>query len=246
MTPPADGGRRGTAARRLAPGVAGLAIALLVAACSTSGQHGTASGSGSRLTLSPSPHIRQYLPHTSPAAVPTPARRPASSAPAPAPSTGPSGPATEPAAAGPAACPASGLKITIGSPSGAAGSLYYTLDFTNISGVTCTMYGYPGVSFATGPGGRVIGLPAVRDSAFAPSLVTVSPGRTAHASLQVQVAQSYPAPLCKPVTAHWLQIYPPASYVAGYVGLTAVTCRGHIQSGSTLGIYVIRPGATGP
>ena len=226
-----------------APVLAATALAatvLLVSGCSSGGHPGALSSSASRLSASASPHVRQYLPHT-------PQPRAHSSGPAAGPTTAPAaGPVTEPAAAGPAACPADALRITIGMANGAAGSIYYPIDFTNTGGLTCTLYGYPGVAFATAAGGSVVGAPAVRNPTFARQLVTLGPGGTAHASLQVQVAQSYPVSICKPVTAHWLQVFPPASYVAQYIPFTAVTCTGHIPSGSTLGIYVIRPGVTGP
>jgi len=217
------------------------AAVLLVSGCSSGGRPGALSSSASRIGASASPHVRQYLPHSAP---PAGAR---STRPAAEPTTAPAtGAVTEPAAAGPAACPVGALRITIGMANGAAGSIYYPLDFTNIGGLTCTLYGYPGVAFATAAGGSVVGAPAVRNSTFARQLVTLGPGATAHASLQVQVAQSYPVSICKPVTAHWLQVFPPASYVAQYIPFTAVTCTGHIPSGSTLGIYVVRPGVTGP
>lgn len=160
--------------------------------------------------------------------------------------TGSARSATMPAGRGPGACRASGLKLTIGAATGAAGSTYYPLDFTNLSGRACIMAGYPGVAFVTAPHGRVVGKPAVRNSAFPAAAVTLTPGRTAHASLQAQLAQNYPTSMCKPVTARWLQVYPPGTDTASYVALNAVTCTGHIPSGSTLGIYVVRPGATGP
>ncbi len=164
---------------------------------------------------------------------------------------GSTGPASQPAAATRSACAVSGLKVTVGQGDGAAGSIYYPLDFTNTSGATCTMYGYPGVAFVTksggtAAGGAILGAPAVRNPAFAAKPVTLAAGATAHASLQVQVAQSYPVVTCKPVTGHWLQVYPPGSYAALYVRFTAVTCAGKIPSGSTLGIYAVRPGASGP
>ncbi len=37
---------------------------------------------------------------------------------------------------------------------GAAGSVYQVIDFTNISNVTCTLYGYPGVSLGGGDAGH--------------------------------------------------------------------------------------------
>jgi hypothetical protein len=145
-----------------------------------------------------------------------------------------------------AQCSTTALRVSIGAPSGAAGSIYYPLEFTNVSSVTCGMYGYPGVSFVAAPAGGQLGGAAVRNSTFAPSLVDLAPGAVAHASVQVVVAQSYPASVCKPVTAHWLRVYPPGQYTPLYAGLTAMTCRGSIPSGSTLGIYVVRPGANGP
>jgi hypothetical protein len=154
------------------------------------------------------------------------------------------------AASGSAECLADDLKVTIAAGSGAAGSIYYPLEFTNTGSASCTMYGYPGVAFVTkaggtAAGGTVLGEPAFRNAAFAPKLVTLAPGATGHASLQVQAAQNYPVATCKPVTGHWLQVYPPGSTAAEYVRFTAVTCAGKIPSGSTLGIYVVMPGATG-
>jgi hypothetical protein len=108
------------------------------------------------------------------------------------------------------------------------------------------LYGYPGVAFVSAPGGKEIGGPAVRNPTFPKQLVTRAPGATAHASLQVVIAANYPASLCKPVTAHWLRVFPPSEYAALDVAFTAQTCTGKIPSGSTLGIYVVRPGTTGP
>ena len=45
-------------------------------------------------------------------------------------------------------CTASGLGawIAVGQGNGAAGTIYYPLEFTNLSGHTCSLYGFPGVS----------------------------------------------------------------------------------------------------
>jgi hypothetical protein len=145
-----------------------------------------------------------------------------------------------------AQCPTTALRVSVGSANGAAGSIYYPLDFTNVSGAACSMYGYPGVSFVAGVDGGELGGAAVRNATFGPSLVTLSPGAVAHASVQVVVAQNYPTSRCKPVTAHWLRVYPPGQYTPLYADLTAMTCTGSIPGGSTLGIYVVRPGANGP
>jgi Protein of unknown function (DUF4232) len=220
------------AARRAAVPLAGLiATGLLAAGCGTAGDSGgVASPAGGAGSDSSAPADISESATASAAA---------------------SGSASRPASTKPAECPVVDLKVTIGAGNGAAGSIYYPLDFTNTSNAACTMYGYPGVAFVTKEGGAaagaaVLGAPAFRDAALAPTLVTVAPGATAHASLQVQDAQNYPVAICKPVTGRWLQVYPPGSKAAEYVRFTAETCTGKIPSGSTLGIYVVRPGATGP
>jgi hypothetical protein len=146
--------------------------------------------------------------------------------------------------AGSAPCQASALKLSTGTGSGAAGSTYYPLDFTNVSQSACTLDGYPGASFVTGPGGTEVGGPAFRDSAVTSHLVTLPPGGTAHAVLQVQLAQNYPAAICKPAGAHWLQVFAPGSTVALNLRFSAVTCTGKVPSGSTIGIGAVQPGAT--
>jgi len=156
-----------------------------------------------------------------------------------------SSPAAHDVAAGPGPCAASSLKLSVGQSNGAAGSIYYPLEFTNVSQATCTLYGYPGVSFVARPHGGLIGKPAQRNPTFPKELVSLAPNATAHASLQVVVAQNYPPNECKAVVADWLQVYPPGSYVPLYVKFTATTCLGHIP-GSILGIYVVRPGTSGP
>jgi hypothetical protein len=190
------------------------------------------------------------LQSTAPPAATSPAGPTASATPTVPPSAPPSRSASpSPSSApppGPGQCPTSALRVTIGQANGAAGSIYYPLVFTNASGVACTMFGYPGVSFVTGISGSQLGGAAVRNPTFAANLVTLGPGATAHASLQVVVAQNYPASTCHPVTAHWLRIYPPGQFASLHVSFTAVTCTGKIAGGSTLGIYVVRPGSTGP
>jgi hypothetical protein len=233
------------------------AAGLVSAACSAPGGHLHADSrpgahpipAGSSSPAHPAPTV---VPSTTPAAPRSPhgGRR---SSPAPAPTQGPptSGPAS-PAptgVAGPAPlpqCATAALRVSVGGANGAAGSIYYPLEFTNISGGRCVMYGYPGVSFVSAPGGRELGGAAVRNSTFSPAQVTLAPGAVAHASVQVEVAQNYPVAVCKPVTAHWLRVYPPGQYVPLYASLTAATCTGSIPGGSTLGIYVVRPGANGP
>ena len=208
---------------------AGLAGTLALTGCAGSGQPGGARAAG-HAGLSPA----RAAPHAPAASSSSPAI--ASQATLPA----------QPAAAGPHACGTGMLRVSVGPANGAAGSSYYPVLFTNISAAPCTLYGYPGVALVTRPGGGLVGAPAVRNPTFPGQVVTLAPGAVAHASLQVAVAANYPAAQCRPVTARWLQVYPPGQYGARYVAFTAQTCTGRVGDGSTLGIYVVRPGATGP
>ncbi len=114
----------------------------------------------------------------------------------------------------------------------AAGSDYVPLDFTNVSSHTCVMFGYPGVSWTTGMRGSQIGDPAARTPGYPSVTVTVPPSGAAHAWLQIANAGNFPASTCKPVTAHWLRIYPPNQYSSLYAKFTTQVCSGKITGGS--------------
>ena len=124
---------------------------------------------------------------------------------------------------------------------GAAGSTYLPINFTNTSGAGCALYGYPGVSFVTGPGGTQIGAAATRASGASSVSVTLAAHATAHAWLQVVEAGNYPASTCQPVTAHWLKVYPPGNTAASYIGHSFPAC----SSGkvTVLTVMPVRSGA---
>jgi len=109
------------------------------------------------------------------------------------------------------ACATSGLVVwldTMGN--GTAGSTYYTLEFTNLSGHSCTLAGYPGVS-AVDLSGNQIGAPATREAFATPHTVTLGTGTraTATATLRIVEAGNFPASSCGPVVAAGLRVYPP-------------------------------------
>src|SRR6476661_633805 len=100
-------------------------------------------------------------------------------------------------------CHTRGLAVWLGVGNGGAqaGSNAYPVEFTNISGTRCQLYGYPGVSAQAG--GQQAGTPARRDSAVAPRTVTLAAGATAHTVLQIIDVSALPG--CKPVTADSLK-----------------------------------------
>jgi hypothetical protein len=181
---------------------------------------------------------------TSPAAAPAPTKTVTVPASQPA-STAPATPTSSPTPAGPPPCPTSALKSSVGTGNGAAGSTYYPLEFTNASGAACTLFGYPGVSFVTGTGGSQIGGAASRNPAVSSALVTLAPGSTAHATLQVVNAMNYPDAECHLVTAHTMKIYPPNQTAPIYLSFTAPACSGHAKSVHILAVEAVQSGNGG-
>lgn len=112
----------------------------------------------------------------------------------------------------------------------ASGRYFYPLNLTNDSTTSCTLNGYPGVSFVTSAGGGQIGAPAVRDTpgqlmGDKPAQpVTLRPGQTAHAVMELLAAGTYSPSACGLVFAHWLRVYPPGQAAPLYISFTAQTC----------------------
>jgi hypothetical protein len=119
------------------------------------------------------------------------------------------GPAASAAPSSPPRCATSGLVVWLDTEgSGAAGSSFYHLNFTNLSGRVCSLRGYPGVS-AVGLAGRQIGSAASRDDALAPVTVRLARDATATVVVRIVDAGNFPAATCGPVTAAGLRVYPP-------------------------------------
>ncbi len=113
------------------------------------------------------------------------------------------------AAASAPGCASTGLVVWLDTQgNGAAGSVYYKLQFTNLSSHACTLRGYPGVS-AVDLSGHQLGSAASRDNARKPRLVTLAHGATATAVLRIVEAGNFPSATCHQVTAAGLRVYPP-------------------------------------
>ena len=165
-------------------------------------------------------------------------------------------------------CPTSGLEawLGLGDASGAGGAsgvgganpgnagppgaypgheTYYTLEFTNVSNRTCSLFGYPEVSaYRDSPAaGGPIGGTAIRDTSVRPKPVMLEPGATAHAVLRV-AGDTEPAG-CAEVTAEELRITLPRQGRPSLVPAHIPVCsqRGH----ASLSVQAIqaRPGIPG-
>jgi hypothetical protein len=194
-------------------------ITLIAAACLTAaGLAGCSTTSGTASTPASTPKTT-----TAPVTSPSPTDQTSSS---PTTSTSAS-PSTGSAIT---ACTSAHLSAAI-SPSaggGAAGSTYVNLVLTNKGTVTCTLQGWPGVSFVGDGNGTQIGQAAVFDRASPHATVTVAPGATATSVLRIVQAGNYSSADCKPTPADGFRVYPPgqkASVFAAKSGLTACASK---------------------
>ncbi|MFZ1995035.1 MAG: DUF4232 domain-containing protein, partial [Solirubrobacteraceae bacterium] len=107
------------------------------------------------------------------------------------------------------ACQTAGLVMWINTQgNGTAGTIFYTLNFTNLSGHPCMLRGFPGVSAVNLRGGGV-GRAAARDTGQTVRSVTLANGHTAHAVLGIVDIGVLSTATCPPTTAAGLRVFPP-------------------------------------
>ena len=221
---PRSGARAGGSSRRAParlssltwPAAVGALACCSLAACGTT----AAPGAGTTKTVTQQPGSSQ----TSPAGSTTPTAAPAIQA-------------------GPARCLAANLKGSLGTSQGAAGTLYTDVVLTNTSAASCTLDGYPGVSFVTAPGGNEIGAPANRDPISPATLVTLAPGGQANMLIALTDVGVYAPSECQPTSVSWLRVYPPNDYDSLYVHYPAQTCA--LTAKVVMRVSAVRSGLTG-
>ena len=198
---------------RIAVAAATLACVAAAAGCASSSSAPQSAGSTSTATVSTSPATSGSAPGSAPASSPPPAV---------------------------AACPNGSLKVTQGVAQGYAGGIYQVIDFTNTSGSTCTLTGYPGVSLVSGPSDTQIGLAAKRSTSTPVKQVTLAPGATANALLQIVDALNYPSATCAPTKATALKIYPPNQTAPVLLPNTSNGCANPVQ---IMYVGAVQPGS---
>jgi hypothetical protein len=123
-------------------------------------------------------------------------------------------------------CATSGLVVWLDTQGdGTAGSIYYTLEFTNFSAHACTLGGYPGVS-AVNLAGHQLGSAASRDHGTATRTITLAVGASATAVLRIVDAGNFPASTCQQTMAAGLRVYPPNLTSAKVVPFPFSACSG--------------------
>ena len=150
-----------------------------------------------------------------------------------------------PTAAATKPCAASGLVIWAGAEpgGGAAGSVFYRIEFTNLSTATCTLKGYPKVN-AVDLKGRRIGAFATREKGKRVRKVTLAPGQSASAKLRIVDALNFPAARCKATTAAGLRVGVPGGTGAKIAPLAFETCVRSVTR--TMSVAPVTGGAAQP
>jgi hypothetical protein len=136
-------------------------------------------------------------------------------------------------------CHTSELRATVGRNDPGAGQENFPVVLTNVSGRTCTVYGYPGAAF-TDASGRQLGADPKR-SPGSPASVRLTPGASAWAGLSFSNPEVSEARAATPAT---LIVTPPDERDPLKVRWTA----GPVPVGgnaSSVTVTVLRPG-TGP
>jgi hypothetical protein len=138
------------------------------------------------------------------------------------------------------ACASSSLVIWLNTQgSGAAGSSFYSLEFTNLSASSCRLTGYPGVS-GVDLTGRQLGSAASRNPQHTPVTVTISPRGSAHVVLRIVDALNYPKSTCSQVMAAGLRVYAPGQTASKLIPYPFLACS---RSGANyLSVEALQPG----
>jgi len=136
----------------------------------------------------------------------------------------PAAPARTVSAASAPTCSTAGLVVWMHTNgSGVAGGVYYHLEFTNLSGHSCSLRGYPGVS-AVNLAGHQQGSAASRNSVYPPTTVTLANDHSASAVLKITDVGVFSRSACDPTTAAGLRVYPPNRTAAKLVPFPFDAC----------------------
>ncbi|CAN5260451.1 hypothetical protein BH09ACT9_BH09ACT9_51870 [soil metagenome] len=136
----------------------------------------------------------------------------------------------------PEGCAIGELNVTLGESSGAAGSVELPVVFTNTGGRTCTLDGFPGVSYVTGASGSEVGAAAGRSGSG--SLVSLAPGSAATSLVRATNVENYPADQCGVTDVAGLRVYPPNSYDSVFL---AYPTKGCSMTGANINQLTVAP-----
>ncbi len=124
-----------------------------------------------------------------------------------------------------AECKVADLKLSLRDGDAAAGTVYRSLVFTNKGSRTCTIQGFPGVSYVAGDDGHQVGPAAYRVGKKGPA-ITLKPGDSASADVGFVQVRNFDPAVCKPTSVRGLRVYPPHEYDSMFVPSPGTGCAG--------------------
>lgn len=192
--------------------VAGTMV-LTVAAC------GGTAGDAPTTTSSAAVSSSATAPSTTTSAASAPASSSASAGASPSTSAMPG------SSSGSGSCGVGSLKITYRNDTGGggAGSVSGSLTFTNTGSGSCTLAGFPGVSFVGGGNGTQVGQAATRTDG-AVKTRTLAPGKSVKASLRRTQPGNY-GDDCRQTKVDGFRVFPPGSTESAFVAFPTTGCK---------------------
>ncbi|WP_051399439.1 DUF4232 domain-containing protein [Haloechinothrix halophila] len=146
--------------------------------------------------------------------------------------------------ANPGLCTSGDLELSLGPASGAAGTVWRPLRFTNVSGGPCEIQGFPGVSYVAGDDGHQVGAAAYREGSKG-AAVTLTAGETAFAAVGFTQVGNYDPKDCQPTKVRGLRVYPPQETHSKFVRYERTGCANEDLRSHHLRVRTIEQG-TGP
>lgn len=132
-------------------------------------------------------------------------------------------------------CSTAALTPSLGPPQGAAGTVFYPLILKNSGGSTCSMSGYPGVSFIAGSDNHPVGAAAAQESDTVGTVV-IDPGQATSANLGIANAGNFPED-CNPAPVSGLQVTLPGQSDPVIVGHADTACASSTYSTLRIGPF---------
>ncbi|MDN6795501.1 MAG: DUF4232 domain-containing protein [Propionibacterium sp.] len=119
--------------------------------------------------------------------------------------------------------------------------MYPYLVLRNTGTETCTLTGYPGVSFVGDDNGTQLGASAGREGEDPARTVTLEPGGAAHSALRIVNVGNFDASACSPTQADGLRVYPPDQTEAIFVRTSDYTACADPDT-SIISVQAFAPG----
>jgi hypothetical protein len=125
------------------------------------------------------------------------------------------------------------VSVLLDSATSAGGLTNYPIEFINVSGTPCNLYGFPSVYFATGKSySTPVGAAAAKRAGSPEHLITIPPEGTANALISMEDAKNLSSG-CRQTTVTGILIHPPGltkTVRIPFSGLTCANPRYHVMT----------------